>query len=97
MQRTTQEAVSRESVSLAQPRSFREPLSLGPPPDIAAVPEACKRARGWVQPLRLEIGRVLVGQHALVDRLIIALLTGMLPAGIVGDANSTRPLVILFN
>ena len=45
-------------------------------PDVGAVQAAVHDAAGWVGPLRAEMARVLVGQHALVDRLIVALLTG---------------------
>ncbi len=42
-----------------------------------AIPdlEAITAASAWVKPLRAEIGRVLVGQGAWVDRLLVALLT----------------------
>ena len=49
------------------------PASVAPP----AVPdqEAIAKASLWVAPLRTEIARVLIGQTALVDRLLVALLT----------------------
>ena len=56
---------------------FRGPaIRLAPPPEIANIQAAVRAAGGWVEPLRAEIGRVLVGQHTLVDRLIVALLSG---------------------
>jgi MoxR-like ATPase len=69
---------------------FREPSRSRPAPDIAALQESVKRAGSWVRPLRDEIGRVLVGQHALVDRLLIALLTGghILLEGVPGLAKT---------
>ncbi len=47
-------------------------------------------ASSWVQPLRSEIGRVLVGQDQLVDRLLIALLTNghVLLEGVPGLAKT---------
>ncbi|MCB1228255.1 MAG: AAA family ATPase, partial [Verrucomicrobiales bacterium] len=52
--------------------------------------EAIAAASSWVQPLRQEIGRVLVGQSALVDRLLIALLTNshVLLEGVPGLAKT---------
>ncbi len=43
-----------------------------PSPDAAAV--AVLHASQWIQPLRQEMGRYLIGQSGLVDRLIVALL-----------------------
>ena len=65
-------------------------LPANPPPDIAAVQDAVRRAGTWIEPLRHEIGRVLVGQHALVDRLIVALLAGghVLLEGVPGLAKT---------
>ncbi len=47
-------------------------------------------ASSWVQPLRSEIARVLVGQEVLVDRLLIALLTNghVLLEGVPGLAKT---------
>jgi MoxR-like ATPase len=39
--------------------------------------ETIARSAAWVQPLRSEIARVLIGQTELVDRLLVALLTNM--------------------
>ena len=50
--------------------------SAGSPPEIASIQAAVQQAGHWIEPLRSEIGRVLIGQHALVDRLIVALLSG---------------------
>src|SRR3954454_7618090 len=63
---------------------------LSPSPDIARVQDGVRRAATWVEPLRREIGRVVVGQHALVDRLIVALLTGghVLLEGVPGLAKT---------
>jgi MoxR-like ATPase len=55
-----------------------------PDPDLIA------QSSGWVQPLRDEIGRVLVGQQGLVDRLLVALLTNghVLLEGVPGLAKT---------
>lgn len=55
-------------------------------PDAAGIAAAST----WVQPLRREIGRVLVGQTALVDRLLVALLTNghVLLEGVPGLAKT---------
>lgn len=57
-----------------------------------AIPDASsiEKASTWVQPLRQEIGRVLVGQTALVDRLLVALLTNghVLLEGVPGLAKT---------
>jgi len=37
--------------------------------------EEVRNASAWVTPLRQQIGRVIVGQHHLVDRLLIGLIT----------------------
>ena len=67
-----------------------------PPPTPAQAPstspsaEQILSASAWVQPLRAEIGRVLVGQTDLVDRLLIALLTNghVLLEGVPGLAKT---------
>ncbi|MEM8955370.1 MAG: MoxR family ATPase [Verrucomicrobiota bacterium] len=41
---------------------------------IETANEAVHRASAWVEPLRREIGRTIVGQQDLVDRLLVALL-----------------------
>ncbi len=48
------------------------------------------KSAAWVQPLREEMGRVLVGQLALVDRLLVALLTNghVLLEGVPGLAKT---------
>jgi MoxR-like ATPase len=64
------------------------PASVAPP----AVPdqEAIAKASLWVAPLRTEIARVLIGQTALVDRLLVALLTNghVLLEGVPGIAKT---------
>ena len=41
---------------------------------IQGINEAVRAASGWVAPLRGEIGRAIVGQGDLVNRLLVALL-----------------------
>jgi MoxR-like ATPase len=41
---------------------------------LAPTAEAVKQASTWVAPLRAEVARVIVGQHHLIDRLLIALI-----------------------
>ena len=41
---------------------------------IQAITEAVQRAATWVEPLQREIAHTIVGQRALVDRLLIALI-----------------------
>jgi MoxR-like ATPase len=55
-------------------------------PDSATLGQAA----AWVQPLRDEISRVLIGQHELVDRLLVALLTNghVLLEGVPGLAKT---------
>ena len=69
-------------------------MSVAPPPPAEAsapvTPDDIRAASSWVQPLRSEIGRVLVGQDMLVDRLLIALLTNghVLLEGVPGLAKT---------
>ncbi|HEY3803930.1 MAG TPA: MoxR family ATPase [Kofleriaceae bacterium] len=59
-------------------------------PDVGAIQAAVHDAAGWVEPLRAELARVIIGQHALVDRLMVALLTGghVLLEGVPGLAKT---------
>src|SRR5882757_952328 len=41
---------------------------------IQAITEAVQRAAAWVGPVQREIGRTIVGQQTLVDRLLVALI-----------------------
>jgi MoxR-like ATPase len=62
----------------------------GPNPTIQAVNDAVQEASTWVRPLQQEIGRVIVGQKHLVERLLIALVTGghVLLEGVPGLAKT---------
>jgi MoxR-like ATPase len=57
---------------------------------ISAAAGAVKEASAWVYPLRAEIGRVIVGQTYLIDRLIIGLLANghILLEGVPGLAKT---------
>jgi MoxR-like ATPase len=70
---------------------FRTPPAPRPPaPDVAAVERAVHEHGAWVPALRDQVARVVVGQTALVDRLMIALLTGghVLLEGVPGLAKT---------
>src|SRR5579863_6386175 len=58
--------------------------------NLAATAEAVKEASAWVYPLRREVGRVIVGQRYLIDRLLIALIANghVLLEGVPGLAKT---------
>jgi MoxR-like ATPase len=58
--------------------------------EIRELEHRIERSATWIAPLRREMGRVLVGQRALVDRLLIALLTNghVLVEGVPGLAKT---------
>ncbi len=64
--------------------------TLSKTPQASVTAEDIQAASSWVQPLRSEIARVLVGQTDLVDRLLIALLTNghVLLEGVPGLAKT---------
>ena len=57
---------------------------------IQAINEAVRQTSAWVAPLRQEISRVLVGQRALVDRLLVGLVANghILLEGVPGLAKT---------
>src|SRR5208283_2628158 len=57
---------------------------------IQAINEAVRENSAWLAPLRQEIGRVLVGQKNLVDRLLVGLVTNghILLEGVPGLAKT---------
>ena len=65
-------APARRSFDLFQTRPARP----SPAPDVAALERAVQQHGMWVPALREQVARVVVGQTALVDRLLVALLTG---------------------
>ena len=62
----------------------------GPNARIQAIHEAVRNTSAWVAPLRQEIGRVLIGQKNLVDRLLVGLVTNghILLEGVPGLAKT---------
>lgn len=58
--------------------------------DIPAINDKVKESSAWTSLLRQEIGRVIIGQQYLIDRLIIALLTNghVLLEGVPGLAKT---------
>jgi MoxR-like ATPase len=62
----------------------------GPNPAIQAVHDAVQENSAWVRPLQQEMGRVIVGQKHLIDRLLIALVTNghVLLEGVPGLAKT---------
>ena len=62
----------------------------GPNATIQAVNEAVQQTSMWVRPLQQEMGRVIVGQKQLIDRLLIALVTNghVLLEGVPGLAKT---------
>jgi MoxR-like ATPase len=59
-------------------------------PSIQALQDEVARSSSWVAPLQQEIGRVIVGQTALVERLLVGLLAGghLLLEGVPGLAKT---------
>jgi MoxR-like ATPase len=57
---------------------------------IAALQQAVQQTSAWVRPLQQEIGRVIVGQRALIDRLLVGLLSSghVLLEGVPGLAKT---------
>jgi MoxR-like ATPase len=62
----------------------------GPNATIQAVNDAVLETSTWVRPLQQEMGRVIVGQKQLIDRLLIALVTNghVLLEGVPGLAKT---------
>jgi MoxR-like ATPase len=62
----------------------------GPNPAVQAVHDAVQETSAWVRPLQQEMGRVIVGQKHLIDRLLIALVTNghVLLEGVPGLAKT---------
>ena len=72
----------------AQPAAA--PAAAQASPDLAAMTARVERESAFVQPLLAEIGRVVVGQAEMVERLVIGLLTGghVLLEGVPGLAKT---------
>jgi len=67
----------------------RKPIG-APPPRLEAVERSVHEHAGWVAAVRNELSQVIVGQTALVDRLLVALLAGghVLLEGVPGLAKT---------
>lgn len=65
-------------------------LAGNPNADIQAINDAVRINSAWVQPLREEMGRVIVGQQQLVERLIVGLISNghILLEGVPGLAKT---------
>ena len=57
---------------------------------IQTINQAVQQAAAWVQPVRREIGRVIVGQEKMIERLLVGLLAGghVLLEGVPGLAKT---------
>ena len=66
------------------------PIVSNPNTGIQAINDAVRQNSAWVQPLRQEIGRMIVGQQHLVDRLIVGLISNghILLEGVPGLAKT---------
>ena len=73
-------------------RTLATPVAVvgNPNTGIQAINEAVRQNSMWVQPLRQEVGRVIVGQQHLVDRLIVGLISNghILLEGVPGLAKT---------
>ncbi|PAW78673.1 MAG: ATPase [Verrucomicrobia bacterium Tous-C9LFEB] len=69
---------------------FRAPSNVNHNTSIQAINESVQRTSAWVRPLQQEMGRVIVGQKYLVDRLIIGLVANghILLEGVPGLAKT---------
>ena len=67
----------------------RQPIGV-PPPRLEAVERSVHEHARWVEAVRHEMAQVIVGQTALVDRLLVALLAGghVLLEGVPGLAKT---------
>ena len=83
--------------SLPDPRTYGAhdldlPLEPTPSPrrNLQTLQHAVNDASAWVQPLRQQVGQVVVGQKFLVDRLLVAMLTNghVLLEGVPGLAKT---------
>ncbi len=74
----------------ASPGRWNPATEAGPNANIQAISEAVRGASAWVAPLKQEIGRVIIGQTQLVDRLLVGLITNghLLLEGVPGLAKT---------
>jgi len=66
------------------------PATGSPNAGIQAINDAVRSTSGWVQPLRQQMARVIVGQEQLVDRLMVGLISNghILLEGVPGLAKT---------
>ena len=59
-------------------------------PDVQQINRVAREQRARLEPLYREMGKVLVGQRLLIDRLLVGLLTGghLLLEGVPGLAKT---------
>ena len=74
----------------ATPEAAAPEATRAGPPDLGALTARVEQAGAWVQPLLDEVGKVVVGQGAMVERLLVGLLTGghVLLEGVPGLAKT---------
>jgi MoxR-like ATPase len=84
----TRHSTSTATLAAPPPPSFHRRGAYDP--GIQAVNDAVRDASGWVRPLQDEIGRVIVGQKYLVDRLLVGLVANghLLLEGVPGLAKT---------
>jgi len=96
LQRTAPSKIDQKSDATYQPppgiagQPDPRPVPVELTADLRAARETVLENSVWVKPLQLEIGRVIVGQKHLLDRLLIALLTNghVLLEGVPGLAKT---------
>ena len=69
---------------------WTQPAVGNPNAGIQSINDAVRTASNWVQPLRQQMGRVIVGQEQLVDRLMVGLISNghILLEGVPGLAKT---------
>jgi MoxR-like ATPase len=80
----------RQPAAARSARSSDQNVIPGPNSSIRATQDAVQAASTWVQPLREQFARVIVGQQGLIDRLMIGLLANghVLLEGVPGLAKT---------
>jgi len=88
----SQQFQTREEGAYQAPSSLRgDGRTSGPQfTSIQTITDSVQRASAWVRPLEQEMGRVIVGQRALIERLLVGLLSNghILLEGVPGLAKT---------
>jgi MoxR-like ATPase len=88
----SQQFQTREEGAYQAPSSLRgDGRTSGPQfTNIQTITDSVQRASAWVRPLEQEMGRVIVGQRALIERLLVGLLSNghILLEGVPGLAKT---------